>query len=406
MKVIVQKFGGSSVADPEKIKKIAEMIAAVKAGNFGVVVVVSAMGKTTNSLIDLAHSVSKEPSKREMDMLLSAGERITMSLLCIALNELGVDAVSLTGSQAGIITNDRHNNARVIEVRPIRVQDELEKGKVVVVGGFQGVSYKRDITTLGRGGSDTSAVALAAALNAVRCEIYSDVDGVYTTDPSLVTEAKHLSEISYQQMQEMSTAGAKVMNAQAIQFAKESGILIYARSTFKSGAETVIKTINTGNEKGITAIVHENDVVRVILSFPYLSGDFNELLIFLESKQVSIKELNLTEAINNNIDSKASFVVAYKNIYGWEKIKDILEEKYKENIEFDYNLSALSIIGEGLSRENQILIDTIELLKKEKIKIYGITTTSYRLSFLVDKSILEKSVKLLHKKWIEKSESK
>jgi len=196
------------------------------------------------------------------------------------------------------------------------------------------------------------------------------------------------------------------MNAQAIQFAKESGILIYARSTFKSGAETVIKTINTGNEKGITAIVHENDVVRVILSFPYLSGDFNELLIFLESKQVSIKELNLTEAINNNIDSKASFVVAYKNIYGWEKIKDILEEKYKENIEFDYNLSALSIIGEGLSRENQILIDTIELLKKEKIKIYGITTTSYRLSFLVDKSILEKSVKLLHKKWIEKSESK
>src|SRR3972149_11813604 len=281
MKVSVQKFGGSSVADPEKIKKIAEMIAAVKAGNFGVVVVVSAMGKTTNSLIQMAKDISKNPPKREMDMLLSAGERITMSLLCIALNELGVDAVSLTGSQAGIITNDRHNNARVIEVRPIRVQDELEKGKVVVVGGFQGVSYKRDITTLGRGGSDTSAVALAAALNAERCEIYSDVDGIYTTDPNIVREAKHLPELSYQQIQEMAEAGAKVLNAQAVQFAKEAKITLYARSTFKPGKETIVRLSKLDIPTGVKAIVHENDVVKVSLSIES-TDSFDSLLLYLE----------------------------------------------------------------------------------------------------------------------------
>ncbi|PIW99472.1 MAG: aspartate kinase, partial [Ignavibacteria bacterium CG_4_8_14_3_um_filter_37_9] len=234
MKIIVQKFGGSSIADVTKIKKVAEMIAQVRKQDFAVVAVVSAMGKTTNSLIEIAQQISQTPPHREMDMLLSTGERITMSLLCIALEELGLNAISLTGSQAGIITNDRHNDARVIEVRPFRIQDELEKGKVVVVGGFQGVSYKRDITTLGRGGSDTSAVALAAALDAERCEIYSDVDGVYSTDPSIVKEAKHLPDISYQQMQEMSFAGAKVLNAQAVQFAKEANIAIYARSTFQS----------------------------------------------------------------------------------------------------------------------------------------------------------------------------
>ena len=229
MSIIVQKYGGSSVADSGKIKKIAELISKVKHEGIDIAVVVSAMGKTTDSLIELSKQISNEPPKREMDMLLSTGERITMSLLCMALNNFGVEAVSLTGSQAGIITNDRHNDARVIEVRPFRVLDELEKGKVVVVGGYQGVSYKRDITTLGRGGSDTTAVALAAALNAERCEIYSDVDGVYSTDPSIVKEAKHIPEISYEQMQEMSEAGAKVLNAQAVQFAKEKQIAIYAR---------------------------------------------------------------------------------------------------------------------------------------------------------------------------------
>ncbi len=400
-KIIVQKYGGSSVADPEKIKKIAAMVAAVKNEGFGIAVVVSAMGKTTNSLIELAHSVSSDPPKREMDMLLSAGERITMSLLCMALNDFGVDAISLTGSQSGIITNDRHTDARVIEVRPIRVQDEMAKGKVVVIGGFQGVSYKRDITTLGRGGSDTSAVALAAALNAERCEIYSDIDGIYTADPALVKEAKHLTEISYQQMQEMSTSGAKVLNAQAVQFAKEAGIIIYARSTFSPGKETVIKTISSGETKGINGIVHENEVVRIILSYNKEDKEFYDLLKLLEEKQISIKELNVTETEKESIKSKASFVVSYKNIYGWESFKSNLVNKFKNKIEFDYDLSALSIIGEGLNRNNGILLESLRIFDSEKINVAGISTTSYRLSFLVPKNELENGVRLMHKKWIE-----
>ena len=403
MKIIVQKYGGSSVADPEKLKKIAQIVASVKSEGYGVIVVVSAMGKTTNSLIELANNISSDPSRRELDMLLSAGERITMSLLCMALNDLKVDAISLTGSQAGIITDDRHNDARVIEVRPIRVQDEMDKGKVVVVGGFQGVSYKKDVTTLGRGGSDTSAVALAAALNAERCEIYSDVDGVYTADPSLVKEAKHLKEISYQQMQEMSSAGAKVLNAQAVQFAKEAGIVIHARSSFNPGAETVIKTSKAGKHKGITGVVHELDIVRVILSYKSSTDDFYELLKNMEEKQVSVKELNVAEAENREINSKASFIVSYKNIYGWEKFKEKLVDNFGDKIEFDYDLGALSIIGEGLNRDNETLLASLDVLKNENIKVYGITTTSYRISFLVARDDLQRSVLIIHKKWIEES---
>jgi aspartate kinase len=243
MACIVQKYGGSSVAAVDKLQKIARLIADVKGQNNDIVVVVSAMGKTTDELVTMAREISPKPPRREMDMLLSTGERITMSLLCMALHELGYAAVSLTGSQAGIITNDRHNDAQVIEVRPFRVQDEIAGGKVVIIGGFQGVSYKRDITTLGRGGSDTTAVALAAALDAERCEIYSDVDGVYSADPSITAEARHLPEISYPVMQEMSMAGAKVLHAHAVQFAKEKNIAIYARSTFKPGRETVIRKL-------------------------------------------------------------------------------------------------------------------------------------------------------------------
>jgi len=233
MACIVQKYGGSSVADVDKLHQVAQFIAQVKKQDIDIAVVVSAMGKTTDELVAMAREICPRPPRREMDMLLSTGERITMSLLCMALHELGLDAVSLTGSQAGIITNDRHNDAQVIEVRPFRVQDEMAKGKVVIIGGFQGVSYKRDITTLGRGGSDTTAVALSAALDAQRCEIYSDVAGVYSADPALVSEARHLPEISYPVMQEMSMAGAKVLHAHAVQFAKEKNIAIFARSTFQ-----------------------------------------------------------------------------------------------------------------------------------------------------------------------------
>ena len=223
MAIVVQKYGGSSVADVQKLRQVADRIMRTRQQGHDVVVVVSAMGDTTDDLLAMAKQVSSNPERRELDMLLSAGERISMALLSIAIRELGGDAISFTGSQSGIITNDRHVDARIIEVRPFRVQDELARGKIVVIAGFQGVSYRREITTLGRGGSDTTAVAMAAALNAEYCEICSDVDGVYSADPRIVPEAHRIGTLSYEETQEMAESGAKVLNAQAVEFAKRKG---------------------------------------------------------------------------------------------------------------------------------------------------------------------------------------
>ncbi|MCS6915819.1 MAG: aspartate kinase [Myxococcales bacterium] len=238
--IVVQKYGGSSVANLDRLRSVAERVAATARQGRRVVVVVSAMGKTTDELLALARSISPAPPRRELDMLLSCGERISMALLAMALGELGVDAISFTGSQSGILTNDRHSGARIIEVRPVRIQDELERDRVVIVAGFQGMSYKREITTLGRGGSDTTAVALAAALGAEACEIYSDVDGVYSADPKVVPDAHHLPELSYDEMQELAEHGAKVLNAQAVSWARRAGIVIHARQTAGSSRETRI----------------------------------------------------------------------------------------------------------------------------------------------------------------------
>jgi aspartate kinase len=399
MKCIVQKYGGSSVADIDKIKLIADKIAKTKKEGYNIAVVVSAIGKTTNQLIEMARLISSNPPKRELDMLLSTGERTTMALLCIALNELGIEAVSLTGSQAGIVTNDVHNDAKVIEVRPFRVQDEMERGKIVVVGGFQGVSYRRDITTLGRGGSDTTAVALAAALNAERCEIYSDVPGVYSADPSIVAAAEHLPEISYQQMQEMSLAGAKVMNAAAIQFAKDSNIAIYVRSTFDPGKETIIRRLPSGITRGVKAIVSEIEIARIRLSGLNAEYNFKDILSFFKKNQIPIKELNYF--INTENKTNISFIISYSNIHGWEKIKEQLLIKYQEFIEIEERLSALSLIGEGLTNNVEILDDTISYLEQHQIKIFGIATTSFRISLLIDRDKIKETLILCHKKWLE-----
>src|SRR6188768_1087559 len=231
MSIVVQKYGGSSVADVARIRQVAERVVRTKRAGHDVVVVVSAMGDTTDELLTLAKEVSPNPERRELDMLLTAGERISMALLSMAIRELGGDAISFTGSQSGIITNDRHVDARIVEVRPYRVQDELARGRIVVVAGYQGVSYRKEVTTLGRGGSDTTAVAMAAALDAEYCEICSDVDGVYSADPRVVPAARRIGTLSYEETQEMAEAGAKVLNAQAVEFAKERGIAIYARAT-------------------------------------------------------------------------------------------------------------------------------------------------------------------------------
>jgi aspartate kinase len=400
MTCIVQKYGGSSVADVDKLRKIAGLIADVQKQKINVAVVVSAMGKTTDNLLSMARELSPKPPRREMDMLLSTGERITMALLCMALNELGIDAVSLTGSQAGIITNDRHNDAQVIEVRPFRVEDELAKGKVVIIGGFQGVSYKRDITTLGRGGSDTSAVALAAALDADRCEIYSDVDGVYSADPAVVSDAHHLPEISYPEMQEMSTAGAKVLNAHAVQFAKEKNIALYARSTFQPGRETIIRRLSPGTLMGVQAVVSEKQIERVRLAGHDVLQCFERTVSYLEGEQVPIKEVNVVQITGDDEPSKASFVVSANQIYGWDQIKDGLKQQVGPDIDFDTDLAAVSLIGEGLNRDNHTVLTTCDLLKQHDIAVSGITTTSFRISLLVPRQHINESVRLCHDRWI------
>jgi aspartate kinase len=323
-----------------------------------------------------------------------------MSLLCMALHELGLDAVSLTGSQAGIITNDRHNDAQVIEVRPFRVQDEMAKGKVVIIGGFQGVSYRRDITTLGRGGSDTTAVALAAALDATRCEIYSDVDGVYSADPSIVKDSRHLPEVSYPVMQEMSMAGAKVLHAGAVQFAKEKNIAIYTRSTFQPGRETVIRRLSPGAIIGVQAVISEKQVERIRLQGDGAAVQFKQAAEHLESEQVPIKEVNVAEIASNGKHSRASCVISTQNIYGWEQIKIDLVNKIGPAIEFDTDLAALSLIGEGLNRNNLALLEALDLLAASEIPVLGTTTTSFRISLLVPRSRIEKSVQLCHNRWV------
>ena len=400
MTCIVQKFGGSSLSDVDKIMKVACMIARAKKQGMDVAAVVSAMGKTTNQLVEMARSISPKPPRREMDMLLSTGERITMSLLCMALNEMGVQSVSLTGSQCGIITNHRHNDAQVIEVRPFRVLDELAEGKVVVVGGFQGVSYKRDITTLGRGGSDTTAVALAAALDAERCEIYSDVDGVYSADPSTVADARHLPEVSYPVMQEMSAAGAKVLNAQAVQFAKEKQIAIYAGSTFDRRRETVVRKFQPGMVAGVQAVVSEAAITRVRISGDLALAGFKKALDFLEREQVPVKEIHAADMPVDSEQSRVSFVVSSPNVYGWEAIRERLARQLGNAVRFDTHLGALSLIGEGLNRTNATLIEALELLERHDIAVAGITTTSFRISLLVPREKIDAGVRLCHGHWI------
>src|SRR5438045_4335294 len=275
MAIVVQKYGGSSVADVGRIRQVAERIVRTRHAGHDVVVVVSAMGDTTDELLKLAKHVSPNPDRRELDMLLTSGERIAMALLSMAIRELGGDAISFTGSQSGIITNDRHIDARIIEVRPFRVQDELARGKIVVVAGYQGVSYRREVTTLGRGGSDTTAVAMAAALGAEYCEICSDVDGVYTADPRVVRGAKRIGTLSYEETQELAESGAKVLNAQAVEFAKEKGIAIYARATASplSGPDasadgTVVRRFPPRTPGQVVGVASERDILTLETSAP------------------------------------------------------------------------------------------------------------------------------------------
>ncbi len=318
--IIVQKYGGSSVATVERLREVARLVTERQRAGNRVVVVVSAMGKTTDALIAQAREVAPQPPRRELDMLVTAGERISMALLSMAIHELGLTAISFTGSQSGIITDDSHQNARVLEVKPNRLFEELDRGRIVIVAGFQGVSRSREITTLGRGGSDTTAVALAAALGAEACEIYSDVDGVYTADPNVAPQAKLLAELGYVTMQAMAGAGAKVLNADAVEFARKAGIVIHARKTGDtSGRETRI-TERAQEPTGVVAVVGAHAVSLVRCD----AARASELVPLVRNCGGRIVAMSVDAKVSAIVDrtgiAGASHATLEKNLPGYELV--------------------------------------------------------------------------------------
>lgn len=395
-RIVVLKFGGSSLGSTESIDKVVSIISTRVEEGFSVVAVVSARGKTTEMLLEDAKKYAPKGNPREFDMLLTTGERASAAIVAMALASKGISSISLTGSQAGIITDDKHTNARIVEVRPFRVADAIKDGKVVVVGGFQGVSFKKEVTTLGRGGSDTTAVAIAAALNAEKCEIFSDVNGVYSADPSVVPQAKLLEEVSYQEMQEMSEAGAKVLHSRAVEFAKDKGIEIHCKNTFDpEAAGTVIRGFENLIPRKI-GIAYEKNVILVHTYEDDCEGltTIEKVLNFCDSSGVSVKQVSFHQGYKGNM--VGSFIFSKKENYSCEDFIKELKSKFPSETEVFENLSAVSVVGDGITDRQNVLLSSIKILKKNAVKVYAFHTSSFRISMLVTSENLDKSVKLMH----------
>ena len=400
MPVIVQKYGGSSVADVQKLKAVAGRVMRTRRQGHDVVVVVSAMGHTTDELLALARQVAVNPDRRELDMLLSAGERISMALLSMCIRELGGDAISFTGSQSGIITNDRHVDARIIEVRPFRIQDELSRGRIVVVAGYQGVSYRKEVTTLGRGGSDTTAVALAAALDAEFCEICSDVDGVYSADPRVVTAAQRIGTLSYEETQEMAEAGAKVLNAQAVEFAKEKGIAIYARATEgplpgpdPASDGTVVRRSPPRMPGTVVGVASERDIV-VLES----RAEAAKVLSLLDERGVPGKQLHI-------FADRTTVVISRENLHDEAHLREMLHRQFDAGTTLIDGLAAVSIVGAGINATYRNVRTGNETLHDAGIEPRGTATSSFRITWMVPGERMEDAVRALHHRFIESTQA-
>jgi len=403
MAIIVQKYGGSSVADVERIRQVASRVMRTKSEGYDVVVVVSAMGDTTDDLLALAKKVSPNPERRELDMLLSAGERISMALLSMAIRELGGDAISFTGSQSGIITNDRHVDARIIEVRPFRVQDELARGRVVVVAGYQGVSYRREVTTLGRGGSDTTAVAMAAALGAEWCEICSDVDGVYTADPRVVPAATRIGLLSYEETQELAEAGAKVLNAQAVEFAKEKEIAIYARATASplpggdpSSDGTVVRKHAPRTPGSVAGVASERDLLVL-----QTTGAPAGLLDLLDVRGVSGKQLHV--ASFGVAGDGLTLVISRENLHNEDRTRKDLADRFGPSARLIDGLAAVSAVGAGINATYATVRRGSSALEASGVTAHGMATSSFRVTWIVPRLAVETAVRALHREFLEQS---
>jgi aspartate kinase len=397
---IVQKYGGTSVASAEKIKRIAGRIVASAAAGAEVCVVVSAMGDTTDDLLELAAEVSPTPHLRELDMLLTAGERISMALLSMAIIDLGHEAISLTGSQAGIVTDTAHGKARIVEVRARRVQEALAAGKVAIVAGFQGVSTEADVTTLGRGGSDTTAVALAASLGADVCEIYTDVDGVFTADPRLVPEARKLHAVSYEEMLELSASGAKVLMLRSVEYARNHGVAIHVRSSFGDESGTWVTREDERMEQAIiSGIAHDTSEAEVtVLAVPDQPGVAARIFRRLADGGVNVDMIVQNVSAEGHTD--ISFTVPKEDLARAGPILDELAvEVGGRGVTTDAEIAKVSLVGAGMKTHPGVAADMFDALAEAGVNIGIISTSSIRISCVVPAADVERAVRAVHERF-------
>jgi aspartate kinase len=400
--LIVQKFGGSSVADAESIKRVAKRIVATRKAGNDVVVAVSAMGDTTDELLDLAHEVSPLPDPRELDMLLTTGERISMALLAMAIKSMGVEALSFTGSQAGMITDAQHGSARIVDVTPVRVREALDQGAIAIVAGFQGFNRdSRDITTLGRGGSDTTAVALAAALKADVCEIYTDVDGVFTADPRIVKKARKISRVTAEEMLELAASGAKVLHIRAVEFARRHGVTMHVRSSFTHDEGTWVISPTEGEEVEepiITGVAGDLSEAKItVVGVPDTPGKAADIFTIVAKTGANIDMIvqNVSAASTGRTD--ISFTLPKSDA---EKVLTALRAEQPEvgfeSLQHDDQIGKLSVVGGGMRTNAGVSAQLFTALKDAGINIEMISTSEIRISVITRADILHHAVQIVH----------
>ncbi len=396
MPIVVQKYGGTSVADPERISRVADRIVATRRAGNDVVVVVSAMGHTTDELIELAHAVNPDPPGREMDMLLTAGERISMALMAMAIQARGVEAVSFTGSQAGILTDASHGSAKIQEIRGTRVTDSLRAGKVVIVAGFQGVDPEgKEVTTLGRGGSDATAVALAAALRASVCEIYTDVEGVYTADPRIVADARKLSEISFDEMLELAASGAGVLMSRSVEFGRRFNIPIHVRSSFNDNSGTWVKE-QTMEQAIISGVAHDRSEAKVtVRHVPDRPGVAAALFNPLAEADIDVDMI--VQNVSRDGYTDISFTVAKDAV---DRARTIAEKMASEleagAVDVDEHIAKVSLVGAGMKSHPGVAATVFSALAGAGINVEMISTSTIRISCVVKEEHVEDAVRVLH----------
>lgn len=399
-KLIVQKFGGSSVANVERIQNVAKRVTDYRTKGLNVVVVVSALGDTTDELIDLAAKINPEASEREMDMLLSTGEQISVALLAMAIHKLGFDAISLTGAQVGIITDTNHTKARIVKITAKRIRNELKKGNIVIVAGFQGITPDDDITTLGRGGSDLTAVALAKALKAQECEIYTDVDGIYTTDPRIEPKAKKLDAITFDEMLEMASLGAQVMQPRSIEVAKKYNVPIHCRSSFNTNPGTmIVKEVKRMEGALITGVtLNKNESKITLVELPDKPGIAAKVFKELADGGVSVDMI--VQNVSHTRKTDISFTVGKNEVARTLKIAKAVACKIGavEVIE-DADIARVSIVGVGMKSHPGVAAMLFETLADNSINIEMISTSDISISCIIKKKFADLAVKTIHSKF-------